>query len=117
MIATSQMFTASMFTRSVEPRSGLQGRAVPGPPRVALRPDELVDAINHMLAARPECEGLTFEAGVLAPAAPDADGCNWRQHGLRLRVAHGPSTRALAGVRQVVELARLRYDLVVPDKE
>ncbi|HEX2206543.1 MAG TPA: hypothetical protein VHG93_02615, partial [Longimicrobium sp.] len=85
------------------------------PARQALRPAELVDAINHMLAARPECEGLAVEAGPLSPALPDIDGCNWRPHGLRLRIAHGASTRALGGVRQVVEIARLRYDLAVPD--
>jgi hypothetical protein len=111
MIATSQMFTASALARPMEPFCG--GRARPGlePARQALRPDELVDAINRMLDARPECQGLEFSAGPLVPTVPDADGCNWRPHGLRLRVAHGPSTRALAGVRQVVELARLRYDL------
>jgi hypothetical protein len=110
MIATSQMFAASARARQTEPLNA-PTRAAQAAARQAVRPDELVDAINHMLAARPGCEGLEFEAGTLLPAIPDADGCNWRPHGLRLRVAHGPSTRALAGVRQVVDLARLRYDL------
>lgn len=111
MIATSQMFTAGALARPMESFCG--GRTRPGlePARQVLLPDELVDAINRMLDARPECQGLEVDAGRLVPATPDADGCNWRPHGLRLRVAHGPSTRALAGVRQVIELARLRYDL------
>jgi hypothetical protein len=116
MIATSRMFIASALARPAEPLAGRGRHATPPPPeRQALRPDALVGAINQMLAAHPECEGLEMQAGVLQPGYPDADGCNWRPHGLRLRVAHGPSTRALAGVRQVVELARLRYDLTVPD--
>jgi hypothetical protein len=101
MIATSQMFAAS--ARGSRPQ--------PPADRQALRPDELVQAINGLLATRPECEGLAMEAGPLAPAHPDHTGCNWRPHGLRLRVEHGPSTRALACVRDVVELARMRYDL------
>lgn len=113
MIATSRMFAASARHHGEEPRT-CRGPALPRP-RQAVQPGELVDAINHMLAARPECEGLAFEAGPLRPAHPDGDGCNWRPHGLRLRVAHGPSTRALAGVHQVVELARLRYDLAERD--
>ncbi|HEX6372709.1 MAG TPA: hypothetical protein VF006_27560 [Longimicrobium sp.] len=115
MIATSEMFTASALARPMEPLCGARTRSAPAPARQVLRADELVDAINQMLDARPECQGLEFAAGPLVPANPDADGCNWRAHGLRLRVAHGPSTRALAGVRQVVELARLRYDLADAD--
>jgi hypothetical protein len=110
MIATSRMFTASALARSTEPRDA-RSRAAQASPRRLVRPDELVDAINQMLAARPECNGLEFAAGALAPATPDVDGCNWRPQGLRLRVAHGPSTRALGAARQVVELARQRYDL------
>jgi hypothetical protein len=110
MIATSRMFNASERERGTDPRDA-RIRAAQASPRRLVRPDELVDAINYMLAARPECHGLEFAAGELAPALPDVDGCNWRPHGLRLRVAHGPSTRALGAARQVVELARLRYDL------
>ncbi|HYR06625.1 MAG TPA: hypothetical protein VEQ60_02575 [Longimicrobium sp.] len=110
MIATSQMFAASARARPMEPLCA-RTRAEQVPVRQALRPDELVDVINHMLAARPECEGLEFSAGSLAPATPDEDGCNWRPHGLLLRVAHGPSTRALGCARQVVDLVRLRYDI------
>jgi hypothetical protein len=104
MIATSQMFAASAAA----------GRADTAVDRQALSPDELVQAINRLLATRPECEGLTFEAGRLAPVHRGPDGCNWPPHGLRLRVEHGPSTRALAGVRGIVELARMRYDLAAP---
>ncbi len=114
MIATSQMFTASALARSADPHGLAYSRGTPAPARQALRADELVQAINRLLAARPKCEGLVFETGRLAPAHPDADGCNWQPHGLQLKVEHGPSTRALAGVRQVVEFARLRYDLVDP---
>jgi hypothetical protein len=114
MIATSQMFTASALARPVEPLHA-RTRAARLSAREALRRDALVDVINQMLAARPECDGLEFSAGTLAPATPDLDGCNWRPHGLQLRVAHGPSTRALGCARQVVEFARLRYDLAEPD--
>lgn len=106
MIATVEMMRAGAAT------AGQGGRVPPPPLRQALRPDELVGAINGFLASRPDCEGLEMEAGELAPRSPDVDGCNWRAQGLRLRVAHGPSTRALAGVRQAVELARLRYELL-----
>lgn len=115
MIATSEMFAAGARARPMEARGALT-RPARAAARQAVRPDELVDAINRMLASRPECEGLEFEAGLLAPALPDVDGCNWRPEGLRLRVAHGPSTRALGGARQVVELARLRYDLEESDE-
>lgn len=113
MIATSEMFTATPRARWTEP---FRGRTPPplNPGRQALHPNELVDAINQMLRARPECTGFEFEAGALVPVTPDADGCNWRLQGLRMRVANGPSTRALVGVRQVVELARLSYDLADP---
>jgi hypothetical protein len=110
MIATSQMLTASVQARS----AFLHASGHPAL-RQALDAGELVQAINHLLAARPDCNGLAFEAGRLAPAHPDVDGCNWRPDGLRLRVEHGPSTRALASVRQVVDLARLRYDLTDPE--
>lgn len=114
MIATSQMFTASALARPADLYAGGYGRMTADPERQALRPDELVRAINHLMGTFPECQGLAFEAGRLAPAHPDADGCNWRPQGLRVKVEHGPSTRALSGVRQVVELARLRYDLIDP---
>jgi hypothetical protein len=114
MIATSQMFAASALARPMEPLCA-RTRAAQLSARQTVHRDELVDAINQMLAARPECEGLEFSAGTLVPATPDADGCNWRPQGLRLRVAHGPSTRALGCARQVVELARLRYDLAEDD--
>ncbi|WP_420125564.1 hypothetical protein [Longimicrobium sp.] len=114
MIATSHMFTAGARARPAEPLSA-RTRAAQLSARQALRPDELVDVINRMLAGRPECEGLEFCIGTLAPALPDMDGCNWRPNGLQLRVAHGPSTRALGCARQAVELARLRYDLAESD--
>lgn len=113
MIATSQMFTACAQARPAGPYA-VHSRFTGGGVRQALSRDELVAAINHLLAARPECEGLAVEAGTLEPVHRNDGGCNWQPHGLRLRVEHGPSTRALAGVRQVVELARLRYDLAAP---
>jgi hypothetical protein len=113
MIATSMMFTACAQPRSADPGAA-HPRMTGGPARQVLTPDQLVTAINHLLAARPECEGLRVE-GTPAPSyRREPDGCNWQPHGLRLRVEHGPSTRALASVRQVVELARLRYDLTTP---
>ena len=111
MIATVEMIQASAAAATAQGRGAGRGR-VPPPAKQALRPAELVGAINGLLASRPDCEGLEVEAGDLAPGCPDADGCNWRAQGLRLRVAHGPSTRALAGVRQAVELARLRFELL-----
>lgn len=116
MIATSEMFTASMRARPAEPARSQAPPVVPGQARRVVRVDELVDAINHMLAARPECDGLAVQAGPLSPSVPDVDGCNWRAEGLRLRIERGASTRALAGVRLVVELARLRFDLAEPDE-
>lgn len=110
MIATVEMMKASAAVAAS--RSGTVRARVMLPSRQMLRPDELVGAINRMLASRPDCEGLEVEAGELAAGYPDADGCNWRAQGLRLRVAHGPSTRALAGVHQAIELARLRYELL-----
>lgn len=113
MIATSQMFTACVQPRPADPRA-VHSRMSGGAARQALTPDQLLTALNQLLAARPECEGLRVE-GTLAPSSRgEPDGCNWQPHGLCLRVEHGPSTRALAGVRQVVELARLRYDLATP---
>jgi hypothetical protein len=110
MIATSQMFTACVQPHPADARAA--HRRMTGPAaRQVLTPDQLLTAINHLLTARPECEGLKVE-GTLAPSSRgEPDGCNWQPHGLCLRVEHGPSTRALAGVRQVVELARLRWDL------
>lgn len=113
MIATSQMFTACVQPRLADPRA-IHPRMTGGAVRQVLTPDQLLAAINQLLAARPECEGLRME-GTLEPSwRREPDGCNWQPHSLCLHVEHGPSTRALAGVRQVVELARLRYDLVSP---
>ncbi len=113
MIATVEMMRAGAAAAAAAAGyDGASGRVSPPQHRQVLRPDELVGAINGLLASRPDCEGLEVEAGHLAPGCPDADGCNWRADGLRLRVAHGPSTRALAGVRHAVELARLRYELL-----
>lgn len=113
MIATSQMFIACAQARPADPHA-THPRLTGGEVRQVLTAHELVSAINRLLATRPECEGLAVDAGSLAPCGHGADGCNWQPHGLRLRVEHGPSTRALGGVRQVVELARLRYDLADP---
>jgi hypothetical protein len=110
MIATSQMFTACAQARPADPYAA-RPRMTGGAVRQVLTPDQLVTTINHLLAARPECEGLRVEGTLVPSSRREPDGCNWQPHGLRLRVEHGPSTRALAGVRQVVELARVRYDL------
>lgn len=114
MIAVSHMFTASALARPMEPVSA-RTRAAKLSGRQALRPEALVDVINQMLAERPECNGLKFSRGRLAPVTPDVDGCNWRPHDLQVRVAHGSSTRALGSARNVVELARLLYDLADTD--
>jgi hypothetical protein len=111
MIATAEMFTASTRTAGFvlgHARGVLLARQV-------VTPAELVERVNRQLAAREDCEGLEVEAGDLGPRLPDADGCNWRPGALRLRVAHGPSTRALAGMRQVVEWARLTFELADPE--
>ena len=67
MIATSQMFTARAQARPADPTAAHR-RFTGGAARKALTPDELVSAINHLLAARPECEGLAVEAGALVPS-------------------------------------------------
>ena len=112
MIATAEMLTAGAAARAAGFAAAETTRVPQAPRRLPMRPDELVSAINGLLSSRPDCEGLEVEAGDLVPGLPDVDGCNWGADGLRLRVAHGPSTRAVAGVRQAVELARLRYELL-----
>jgi hypothetical protein len=113
MIATAEMFIA---------------RAIPGRPtlpherraaasvqlRQMVTPGELVQVINRQITGQRDCEGLVIEAGALRRPFPDADGCNWTPSGLRVRVEHGSSTRALGCVRQVVEWARLNFELAEP---
>jgi hypothetical protein len=110
MIATAKMF----LTTAIPGRAYLPGERRPTPAlrREVVSAAGLVDAVNRHLAARSDCEGLEVAAAAeLAAPYPDLDGCNWNPAALRVRVAHGPSTRALAGVRQVVEWARLNLEL------
>ena len=115
MIATPAMFqTSSAATVRAVMHAGPVSRVQPAPaprPRWVVSPDQLVEEVNRHLATRTDCDGLEMVAGRLHPTLPDAEGCNWNPGGLQLRVAHGPSTRALAGVREVLEWARLHYDL------
>ena len=113
MIATAKMFLASAIPgRPVPPG---ERRPVPPPQRQVVTPAELLAALNARLGARPDCEGLVVDAAAgLRARFPDADGCNWNPAVLRVRVARGPSTRALAGVRQVVEWARMNLELAEP---
>lgn len=113
MIATAQMLRGCSALPTAVP--GMPGRPVaPLLGRRVVTPAELVEQVNHAFAGRPDCEGLEVEAGRMTAQEPDDDGCNWSPAALRLRVAHGPSTRALAGVRQVVEWARLTFELAEP---
>jgi hypothetical protein len=112
MIATAEMFRASAVpgrpTTMAERRTQAAALVLM---RQVVTPVQLVESVNRQLAARGDCAGLEVEAGPLRPLSPDPDGCNWSAGALRVRVAHGASTRALAGVRQVVDWARLHYDL------
>lgn len=113
MIATAKMF----LTTAVPGRPSPPGerRPMPALPRQAVNAAELVAAVNRQLSSRGDCAGLEVEASAaLGVRLPDVDGCNWNPACLRVRVAHGPSTRDLAGVRQVVEWARLNLELWEP---
>ncbi|HEX6041149.1 hypothetical protein [Longimicrobium sp.] len=115
MIATREMFIA---------------RAIPGRPttpaerraqnarlraRQLVSSEQLVRIINGQLSDRSDCEGLVVEAGLLRRPYPDPDGCNWNAAALRVRVAHGSSTRALRCVHDIVEWARLNFELADTD--
>jgi hypothetical protein len=114
MIATAEMFLA----RAIPGRPTLpherRAQAAPVLPRQRVTPGELVSIINRQLVGHGDCEGLVVEAGALRLRFPDEDGCNWTATGLHVRVAHGSSTRALGCVRQVVEWARLNFELGEP---
>ncbi|HEX6912781.1 MAG TPA: hypothetical protein VF142_20405 [Longimicrobium sp.] len=114
MIATAEMFIA----RAIPGRPTLpherRAQSVPVEPRRRVTPGELVQVINRQVTGQSDCEGLVIEAGVLRLPLPDPDGCNWSPCGLHVRVAHGSSTRALGCVRQVVEWARLNFELAEP---
>jgi hypothetical protein len=113
MIATAQMFIATAIPGRPTPPG--ERRPTPLLPRQCVDPAGLVAVVNAELAVRPDCEGLRVEAdATLRARFADADGCNWSPSALRVRVAHGPSTRALAGVRQVVDWARLHLELADP---
>ena len=112
MIATSRMFRGCPAPTLPTAIPGMPGRGVvQAPARRRVTAVELVREVNQAFAGRPDCEGLEVDAGALVPREPDDDGCNWSPAALRVRVAHGPSTRALGGVRQVVEWARLSFEL------
>ena len=115
MIATAEMFIA----RAIPGRPTTPAERRAQAPRVLARqlvsPDQLVGIINGQLVSRDECEGLVVEGGTLRRAYPDPDGCNWNAAALRVRVAHGSSTRALRCVRDIVEWARLNFELADTD--
>lgn len=114
MIATARMFHT---TAAVPGSPRMWGERPPAPLqlRAIVTPAELVARVNRRLAAHPHCAGLTVDAAPSFGARlPDADGCNWDVGALRVRMSHGPSTRALGGVRQVVEWARLAFALEEP---
>ena len=118
MIATADMFTASNTSGLTAALAGPSGRpSAPARTRQRVTTAQLVELVNQQLASRADCEGLEVDAGTLALRFPDAEGCNWTPGGLRLRVAHGPSTRALAGVRQVMEWARQTLELADGDTD
>jgi hypothetical protein len=112
MIATATMFPTS----AIPGRPYLPGERRPQPAaaRRVVTAAELLESVNHQLATRGDCEGLVLEADALRVGLPDPDGCNWNSSALRVRVAHGSSTRALGCVRQVVEWARLNLELAEP---
>ncbi|HYW11762.1 MAG TPA: hypothetical protein VE871_07380 [Longimicrobium sp.] len=113
MIATAKMFLATAIPGRPNPPG--ERSAMPGVPRQVVSPAQLLATVNAELGAREDCEGLEMGAAASLHARfPDADGCNWNAAGLQVRVAHGPSTRALAGVRQVVDWARLHLELAEP---
>ena len=113
MIATAKMFLATAIPGRPHPPG--ERRPMPALPRQVVSAAGLVAAVNQQLAARGDCEGLVVEAAATLHAGiPDADGCNWNASALRVRVAHGPSTRALGCVRQVVDWARLNLELAEP---
>lgn len=113
MIATATMFLATAIPGRPHPPG--ERRPLLVVQRQVVSPAQLLAAVNAQLAARPDCEGLEVDAASsLRTRFSDSDGCNWNPAALRIRVAHGPSTRALAGVRQVVEWARLNLELSEP---
>jgi hypothetical protein len=111
MIATAEIF----LTRAIPGRPMLphERRSQPAAvvPRQSVTTPELIGIINGQLSGQSDCEGLVIEAGAIHLPHPDPEGCNWSAGGLHVRVAHGPSTRALGCVRQVVEWARLNFEL------
>lgn len=115
MIAIAEMFVARAIPGRPTTPSERQAQAARVRARQLVSPEQLVRVINGQLARREDCEGLVIEAGPLRRAYPDSDGCNWNVAALRVRVAHGSSTRALGCVRDIVEWARLNYELTESD--
>jgi hypothetical protein len=111
MIATPAMFAQPIPEEPLWADFAAYRMSLPLPPRERIPPHRLVEILNHQIAVRPGCEGILISAEGLEPGVPDPEGCNWSPVGLRVAVAHGASTRALASVRQVVEWARVRFDI------
>jgi DNA-binding transcriptional regulator YdaS (Cro superfamily) len=111
LIAISEMFRARAIPGRRSTPAERRARAAQAAARQVVSPEELVRALNRELARRGDCAGLEVAAGPQRAAEPDLYGCNWNTAQLRLRLAHGASTRALAGVREVVEWARLNFAL------
>lgn len=111
MIATAEMFLARAIPGRPTLPSERRAQVAPAQPRRQVTAGELVQIINRQIGSQRDCEGLVIEAGALHLPYPDPDGCNWSAGGLHVRVEHGSSTRALGCVRQVVEWARLNFEL------
>lgn len=111
MIATADIFAA----RAIPGRPTLPTERHAPAARQLVSPEQLVHILNGHLRERNDCEGLVVEAGPLRRPYPDADGCNWNASALRVRVSHGASTRALRCMHNVVEWARLNFELAEPD--
>ena len=113
MIATPEMFVRASRAVAVRSEAEMAAEmdALPVPARERIPAAALVALINRQIAVRPGCDGIIVSADGLRPGMRDRSGCNWNPSVLRVGVEHGASTRALAAVRQVVEWARVRYDV------
>ena len=82
--------------------------------RELITPGALVRLINHELQARPACTGIRVHAG--AWELDDlADGCNWSERSLSVRVWGVASRSAFDELRRVLERARQRYNVHAPE--
>jgi hypothetical protein len=112
MIAIPEMFRATAVPGRPIPASERRARSAVLRARREITLAELVQLVNRELAARGDCAGLEVYAGPVREIGPDVDGCNWNPAGLRVRIGKGATTRALGGLRQVVDWARLNFDLM-----